>query len=198
MFYRMDRGPALHEQAADSLAFIRTTMARSASFTAVPGVGGATMGVVACAAAAVAGRQADGVVWLLTWLLAAVIAAPIGLAAMAQKARRYGVPLWSASGRRFAQGFVPALVAAAVLTAALARIGRFDLLPATWLLLYGVGIIAGGAASLPVLAWLGGAFMAFGVAAAFTPVTFGDLWLAAGFGGLQIAFGILIARKHGG
>jgi hypothetical protein len=25
-----------------------------------------------------------------------------------------------------------------------------------------------------------------------------DLWLGAGFGGLQILFGILIARNHGG
>lgn len=192
------QGAALHEQAAESLAFIRTTMARSASFTAVPGVGGAAMGTVACVAAIVAVREADRVVWLLTWFLAAAVAAPIGLTAMARKARRHGVPLWSAAGRRFAQGFIPALIAGAFLTAALARAGRFDLLPATWLMLYGVGITAGGAASIPLLAWLGGAFIACGAGAAFTPTGWADAWLGAGFGGLQILFGIVIARKHGG
>ena len=191
-------GAALHEQAAESLAFIRTTMARSASFTAVPGAGGVAMGVVACVAAIVAARQADGVLWLLTWMLAATVAAPIGFAAMARKARRHRVPLWSAAGRRFAQGFVPAILAGAILTAALVRDGRIDLLPATWLMLYGVGITAGGAASIPLLAWLGGAFIACGAGAAFTPIWWADAWLGAGFGGLQILFGIVIARKHGG
>jgi multisubunit Na+/H+ antiporter MnhG subunit len=191
----MDR---LDEQAAESLAFIRTTMARSASFTAVPGAGGVVMGVIACVAAIVAARQPDPVVWLLTWLLAAAVAAPIGVAAMARKARRHGLPLWSASGRRFAQALVPALVAGAVLTVALTRAGHIDLLPPVWLLLYGVGILGGGAASLPVLAWLGAAFMVFGAAAAWTPAWLGDTWMAAGFGGLQIVFGIVIARTHGG
>jgi hypothetical protein len=108
------------------------------------------------------------------------------------------VPLWSAAGRRFAQGFVPALVAGAMLTAALVRAGRFELLPAMWLMLYGVGITAGGASSIPLLAWLGAAFIACGAGAAFTPARWADMWLAAGFGGLQILFGIVIARKHGG
>jgi hypothetical protein len=49
----------LHEHAADSLAFIRATMARSATFTAVPGQGGIVMGVIGIAAAAVASQTTD-------------------------------------------------------------------------------------------------------------------------------------------
>jgi hypothetical protein len=117
---------------------------------------------------------------------------------MCAKARRYDISLGSAAGRRFAQGFVPALAAGAVLTVALVNTGRFDLLPAVWLLLYGAGVLAGSTSSVPVLAWLGAAFMALGAAAAFTSAAWRDVWLAAGFGGLQMIFGAVIVRNHGG
>ena len=191
-------GVALNERAIESLEFIRTTMARSAPFTAVPGRGGIAMGFVALAAAAAGARTRNNWQWLAIWLLAALSAAPLGFVAMRWKARRYGLTLWSAAGRRFAQGFVPALVAGAVLSAALINAGRFDLLPATWLLLYGAGVLAGATASVAVLAWLGAAFMVLGVAAAVTGSAWRDLWLGAGFGGLQMIFGVIIARKHGG
>jgi hypothetical protein len=187
----------LHEHAADSLAFIRATMARSATFTAVPGHGGIVMGVIGIAAAAVASQTADPQAWLTVWLLAAVVAVGIGLAAMQVKARRHQVAVWSASGRRFAQGFVPALAGGAVITAALVRAGTFDLRPSVWLLLYGAGILAGATASVPILTWLGAALMGLGAAASLVG-RFGDLWLAVGFGGLHIVFGFIIARKHGG
>jgi hypothetical protein len=187
----------LHEHAADSIAFIRATMARSVAFTAVPGVGGIGMGVVGLAAAAAASQVADRQAWLAIWLAAAVMAGAVGLVAMQIKARRHDVAIWSASGRRFAQGFLPSLVAGAALTAALVPRGAYDLLPAVWLLLYGAGVLAGATASVPVLTWLGVALMALG-AAASPAGRFGDLWLAAGFGGLHIVFGFIIARKHGG
>jgi hypothetical protein len=187
----------LHEHAADSLAFIRATMARSVAFTAVPGVGGIGMGVVGLAAAAAASQVADRQAWLAIWLAAAVAAGAAGLVAMQIKARRHDVAIWSASGRRFAQGFLPSLVAGAALTAALVPMGAYDLLPAVWLLLYGAGVLAGATASVPVLTWLGVALMALGAAASLAG-RFGDLWLAAGFGGLHIVFGFIIARKHGG
>jgi uncharacterized membrane protein HdeD (DUF308 family) len=173
-------------------------MARSASFTAVPGRGGIAMGVIGVAAAVVARRQPDAARWLLTWLVAAVVAVPVGVAAMIVKARRYGVPLLSPAGRRFAQGFLPAMLAAAMLTAMLVRAQAFAFLPPTWLLLYGAGVMAGGAASVTLLAWIGVAFIACGIAAALTPAAWNDLWLGIGFGVVQIVSGFIIARKHGG
>jgi hypothetical protein len=41
-------------------------------------------------------------------------------------------------------------------------------------------------------------FMAVGIAAIVTPQEWGTAWLGIGFGGLQIGFGIHIARHHGG
>ena len=194
----VQRGASLNERAIESLEFIRTTMARSAPFTAVPGRGGIAMGTVALVAASLGAREQDDWRWLPIWLAAAVIAVPLGVVAMRWKASRYGIALWSAAGRRFAQGFVPAVAAGGILSMALATSGRFDLVPATWLLLYGAGVLAGSTASVPVLAWLGAAFMGLGVGALLTGSAWRDLWLGAGFGGLQIAFGIIIARKHGG
>ena len=189
---------AMHERAAESIEFIRETMVRSASFTAVPGQGGIVMGGIGVLTAVMASRAETPERWLATWLVAAVVAAPIGLAATIVKAKRHHVALWSASGRRFMQGFLPALVAGAALTLALVRADRVELLPPTWLLLYGAGILAGATASISVLTWVGALFMALGVGAVATVGQWPDVWLGAGFGGLQIIFGIIIMRKHGG
>ena len=191
-------GVALNERAMESLEFIRTTMARSAPFTAVSGSGGIAMGLLAIAAALVARSAGSNEQWLAIWIGCAVIAVPVGFALMRAKARRYELALWSAAGRRFAQGFLPAIVGGAVLTVALVRADAIELVPAAWLLLYGAGVLAGSSSSVPVLAWLGALFMAFGTFALFTPPEWRDLWLAAGFGILQIAFGAYIARNHGG
>lgn len=189
---------AMHERAAESIEFIRETMVRSASFTAVPGQGGMVMGVIGLVAAGFGIYAPTPRAWLGTWLVAATMAAPIGLVATIVKARRNNVALWSASGRRFMQGFLPALVAGAALTWALVRAERVELLAPTWLLLYGAGILAGATASIPVLTWLGAEFMLLGCGAVLTGGRWADVWLGAGFGGLQIVFGIIIARKHGG
>ncbi|HLG58777.1 MAG TPA: hypothetical protein VI485_25755 [Vicinamibacterales bacterium] len=189
---------AMHERAAESIEFIRETMVRSASFTAVPGQGGMAMGVIGVVAALAGGRAETPREWLATWLIAAVVAAPIGLVATIVKARRNTVALWSASGRRFMQGFLPALVAGAALTWSLVSAGRIELLAPMWLLLYGAGILAGATASISVLTWLGAEFMLLGCGAVLTGGRWTDLWLGAGFGGLQIVYGVIIARKHGG
>ena len=191
-------GVALNERAIESLEFIRTTMARSAPFTAVSGAGGMAMGVLALVAAALARSSSSNEQWLTVWVLSAAVAVPVGFVLMRAKARRHELALWSAAGRRFAQGFVPAIAAGAVLTFGLVRADAIDLVPAVWLLLYGAGVLAGSSSSVPVLAWLGALFMVLGVVSLFTPPVLRDLWLAAGFGALQIGFGAYIARNHGG
>ena len=191
-------GVALNERAMESLEFIRTTMARSAPFTAVSGSGGIAMGILAMVAAAVASSSSSDEQWLATWIVCAAVAVPVGFLLMRAKARRYELAIWSAAGRRFAQGFVPSIAAGAVLTFALVRADAIDLVPAAWLLLYGAGVLAGSSSSVPVLAWLGTLFMVLGGVSLFTPPEWRDLWLAAGFGVLQMAFGAYIARNHGG
>ena len=189
---------ALTDRATESLDFIRSTMARSAPFTAVPGRGGVGMGAVGLIAAWIAANQQTPAAWLLTWIVAAAAAAAIGLFSMWRKAQAAGMPLWSAAGRRFAQAFVPALAAGAALTAAAALDGRESHLAGTWLLLYGAAVIAAASASVRVLTTFGALLMTLGTVALALPPSFGTWCLALGFGVLHVVFGLVIARNHGG
>ena len=71
-------------------------------------------------------------------------------------------------------------------------------LPGCWLLLYGVSGATGGALSVRVVPVMGVLFMALGVAAFIAPSGWGNIFMAAGFGGLHIIFGATIARHYGG
>src|SRR4026209_48995 len=92
---------ALHDHAMDNLRYIRETIERAGSFTAVPGIGGMLLGATAVAAAWIATHQAAGSGWLAVWLAESVIAAMIGIAGTAMKSRRAKLPLISGPGRKF-------------------------------------------------------------------------------------------------
>ena len=189
---------SIQDRAKDDLRFIRRAMERSGTFTAVPGLGGAGMGVVGVVAAAIASFQPTAERWLATWLGAAAIAFAIGLTAMLRKASRAGIPLTGAVGRRFALSLSAPLAAGAALTAGLAMAGNWSMMPAVWLLLYGTGVVTGGALSVPVVAVAGFCFMFLGVVALVTPPAWGNVWLGLGFGVVHMTFGLYVARKHGG
>jgi hypothetical protein len=187
----------LHSQAIDHLQYIRRTMEGAASFTAVPGIGGIVMGASALLAASIANRSPTDR-WLAIWIAEGMIALAIGLIFAHRKARRTQVELFSRPARKFMLAVAPALVAGAVITSALARASHPEFLPGCWLLLYGAGISAAGAFSVRIVPVMGTCFLLLGALASFSPPAWGDAWLAAGFGGLHILFGILIARRHGG
>jgi hypothetical protein len=195
---RRDEPTELHDRAMDNLRFIRETMERAASFTAVSGWGAVVIGVMALAAAWVASRQPSAERWVAVWMAAALLAMTTGGWATAWKARQARMPLLSGPGRKFALSLVPALVAGAVLTGVLYRAGMVFALPGVWLLLYGTGIVTAGAFSAPVVPVMGVCFMVLGGGALFGPAAWGDAFMAAGFGGLHVVFGALIARRYGG
>src|SRR2546429_325668 len=126
----------LRDRAVDDLRFIRQTMERAGSFTAVPGWGQVAVGATALAAAFLAARQPSA--------------------------------------------------------------GHWHALPGAWLLLYGTGFVTGGAFSVRIVPVMGLCFMLAGAVALFGPAAWGNWVLAAGFGGLHIVFGGIIARRYGG
>jgi hypothetical protein len=185
-------------RAADHLRYIRETMERAAEFTAVPGWGGVAMGLTALAAAFVASRQATPRAWLGVWLVEALIAVAIAAPTAATKAHRANSALFSGPGRKFLLSFAPPIVAGGLLTYALFQAGAVSILPGVWLLLYGTAIVTGGAFSVRVVPIMGLCLMLFGAAALLAPAAWGDAFMAAGFGVVQIAFGLWIARNYGG
>ncbi|HVA00566.1 MAG TPA: hypothetical protein VMV34_02825 [Terriglobia bacterium] len=188
----------LEAHALDNLRFIRETMEGASSFTAVPGWGGMLMGVTALVAAFIASLQPNASLWLGVWVVEAAVSCLIGAVAMMQKARKADTPLLSQPGRRFALSLAPPLAAGALLTLVLFRAGSVAVLPGLWLLLYGAGVVTGGAFSVRVVPAMGVAFMVLGAAALFSPAAWGGLFMAAGFGGLHLIFGAIIAWRYGG
>jgi hypothetical protein len=188
----------IHSHALDNLRYIRETMERAGSFTAVPGWGGFLMGLTALAAALLASRQRSQQAWLEVWLIEGAVAVAIGVLAMHRKAKSAHLSLWSTPARKFLFSFAPATAAGAVLTFGLYRAGMISAIPGVWLLLYGTGVVTGGTFSVPAVPIMGLCFMLEGAFAVFAPIQWSDILLAAGFGGLHIVFGIVIARRYGG
>jgi hypothetical protein len=189
---------ALDDRARDNLRFIRETMERAGSFTAVPGWGGVAMGITALGAAAIASFQGSPLAWLVTWMLEAGIAIAIASWTTFTKARHSGASLFSGPGRRFVYSFAPPIFAGALLTIVLLRQGLTSTIPGMWLVLYGTAVVTGGAFSIRIVPLMGLCFMVLGAVALFSPSSWSNILLAVGFGGFHILFGGVIASKYGG
>jgi len=194
----VERDPALSDRALDNLRFIRETMERAGTFTAISGWGIVAVGVLAMVAAAVA-HMRPTVEWRVgTWVVTAAACIALSMWATARKARRSDVSMVSGPAQKLALAFSPAMLVGALLTVALLRTGANDLLPAVWLLLYGTAVVAGGAFSVRIIPVMGVCFMILGALALFAPPTVGDWLMVGGFGVVHVVFGIQIARRHGG
>jgi hypothetical protein len=190
--------PALHERAMDNLKYIRETMERATAFTAISGWGLVGIGTTALAAAAVSVPQKTFKAWLTVWVAEAVIALLIAGWSMDRKARAAKMPLLSGPGRKVAFSLSPPLFAGAIVTVVLYRAGLINPIPGLWLLLYGTGVVTGGMFSVNAVPIMGLCFMALGAAAFLAPPELANWLMAAGFGGLHIIFGVIIARRYGG
>jgi len=194
--------PALHERAMDNLQYIRETMERATAFTGISGWGQVAIGITALAAAFIAAflsaQQKSFKSWLAVWVAEAVIALLIAGWSMDRKARAVKMPLLSGPGRKVAFSLSPPIFAGGIVTVVLYRAGLTNAIPGLWLLLYGTGVVTGGMFSVSAVPIMGLCFMALGAAAFLAPAGFANWFMAAGFGGLHIVFGVIIARRYGG
>jgi hypothetical protein len=182
----------------DNLRFIRETMERAGTFTAVSGWGQVVIGLTAIIAALTAAQAANAATWMAIWLAEAGIAGGISVASMAIKSHAANMPLFSGPVRKLVLSFSPPILAGSVLTLAVYDVLGLPRIAAMWMLLYGAGVISAGTYSVRIVPVMGSAFMVAGAVAFFTPVSWMTGMMIGSFGGLHILFGILIARRHGG
>ncbi len=187
----------IDRRAADNLRFIRDTMERAASFTAVPGWGGVLIGLSALGAGVLAAGLPTHRAFLI-WLAESAVASLLAFLAVRLKSKRLDLSLHTKAARRALLSFVPPLIAGAVLTVVLYRLDQLIILPGLWLLLYGAAVVTGGAFSVRIVPVMGLCFMLVGAASLASPLAWGNWFLIFGFGLLHIVFGVVIARRHGG
>ena len=194
---RRSTPPEMQERAMDNLRYIRETMERAGTFTAVSGWGEVVIGCTAIVAALVASRLTL-VGWVATWLVEAAVAAAIAIVFMTAKARAAAMPLLSGPVRKLVLSFSPPMLVGVLLTVLFVRLRLEGLLPGSWMLLYGTGVVTAGTYSVPIVPVMGMAFMSLGTLALFAPPSWATALMIAGFGALHIVFGTLIARRYGG
>ncbi|HKZ81103.1 MAG TPA: hypothetical protein VJ124_22725 [Pyrinomonadaceae bacterium] len=189
--------PALHERAMDNLRYIRETMERASAFTGISGWGEVAIGCTAVVAALFAAQQTQFKHWLMIWVAEGAVALLIAGWSMDRKARSLNMPLLNGPGRKVIFSLSPPIFAGGLLTVVLYHAGLTNFIPGVWLLLYGTGVVTGGMFSVPAVPIMGLCFMSLGAASFFAPIA-ADWFMAAGFGGLHVIFGVLIARRYGG
>lgn len=210
-----ESSPDLGRVRAD-LDYIRQTLEQAGTFSAVSGAGVAVAGIIGCVASALSwwwlGQSYGPRVWraaaaagpwrpayagpfLVIWVAAVALAAPLALWALYHKGRKWRLPLRRGPTGRALRSMAPGWLAAALLTLALAVHGAPQWLPGTWLLLAGLALLSAATFSTPPVRWLGRGLAVLGVVAFFLPSPAVTLaCLALGFGVLHLIAGWWIAR----
>jgi hypothetical protein len=170
-------------------------MERSTRYTNLSGHAGIAAGVLTLLGSVL--RYWYHTPFLPTWLgvlLAACVANVLFAAGMA---RANGESLWTRQAQTVLLSLAPAFAAGLVLTAVLARMGLFLLLPGVWMLLWGVGALAMSFFTLRIISLLGVAFMTAGTMALFAPPANDALSMAISFGAIHLVYGgVLFAARH--
>ncbi|MFP6840619.1 MAG: hypothetical protein VB962_13725 [Pseudohongiellaceae bacterium] len=194
-----------NQQDLENLQFIRKTMERSSTVTSVSGIGVMAMGVIGSIGAYLAPLQTREEAWVYTWLAIAALGCVTGFGSTWYQSRSRAPATRLSALRRFGLALAPPILAACVLTDIFIRTGQFELMPGTWMLLYGAGVITAGALSISLIPVMGSVFMLLGAIGLY----FADAWnvpvwqhmasmdfyLAAVFGGIHLLFGAIIAVK---
>src|SRR5579872_581381 len=151
----LDNTVALERHALGTLRYIRASI-EAAGLFAVPGSAGIAMGAVGLLAALTVSIPALAPHWFGIWVLAGIGAFACGSALIVHQSIRHGAVLYRGPARKFAACLLPPLLAGAALTFELRHIGALQLVPGTWLLLYGCAVMAAGTLTVPPVSVMGG------------------------------------------
>lgn len=202
------------ERAAKELTVIRQLMERPLRFSTMSGLSGILAGLAAlggCAADWAISASchptlafwADAGVWACVFVFAL---AGVLILTRIREARQ-GMPFWSPVKRRILMTILPPFLAGVGLTAVLAArswhpqvLGAWGLIPALWMLTYGLALWQVGDFAPGEVRVLGVAFLVSSLAAAWwcqdSPWSYGSLGVT--FGGYHIVYGTVVWIRHGG
>lgn len=203
------------EKAFSELKIIRQLMERPIRYSTTSGLSGLWAGAMA-----LLGLAADFLVsvhyagqphvamWITLVVWACVLVAAVaGVWLLTRRRERpAGMPAWSSIKTRILRTILPPFVAGAGLTLIIVfrwyfRIdNHWQLIPAIWMLFYGVALWQVGEFSVCEVRVLGAAFILAGLAAGAVPALYDNPYLALGasFGGFHLAYGAIVWKRYGG
>jgi len=197
------------DEARDHLRVIRQTMERSTQYSTLSGWSGILIGLTALAGvwltrAIVGGRvvtldavRADSGQLAVVWGMALVMAVAIEFLCNKRRAASVGKRVVSRLGAHILLAATPAFFSGAVLTLFFYQHNLVPYILGIWMLFYGLAICAVGLFSVRPVTYLGSAFVASGAITLLAPVATHLYLMAVTFGGFHIAYGIIMARRHG-
>lgn len=205
------------ERAAEELKVLRQLMERPIRFSTMSGLSGIWAGAMALVGLGldvyVTGLYRDRPDVGLA--LSAAVWAGVFVAALAgvllltrRRERKQGMPAWSGVKARILKTILPPFVGGVGLTGIIllrwwlsgtqGGEAQFDLVPAIWMLFYGIALWQVGEFAPAEVRALGAAFVLAGLASA----AFFQAWpyqaLGATFGGFHLIYGIIVWIRYGG
>ena len=200
------------EKAAENLAVIRQLMERPVRYSTMSGPAGILAGL-----AALGGLAADKYFWSLhsaetaLWINMCVWAGVfmVALAGVLVLTRLreipQGMPWWSPVKRRILTTVLPPFVAGVGLTLAIAYRwyvadgpNQWGLIPAVWMLFYGVACWQVGEFSILEIRIMGVAFLVAGLIVGAFFHNAPHLTIGLTFGGFHVVYGVAVWIRHGG
>ena len=200
-------------KASEELKVIRELMERPIKYSTQSGLAGIIAGLAALGGlgfdiynSLCAKTLVEAIWWnMLVWLGVLVVAIAGVLIMTRIREKKRGMPLWSNVKTRILRTILPPFVAGVGLTFAIIyqwyRTGddfQWYLIPAIWMLFYGVACWQVGEFSVPEIRVLGIAFILAGLCTAMFFQTRPYMALGITFGGFHLIYGTIVSLRHGG
>jgi hypothetical protein len=202
-----------HPDAADNLDFIRKTIEAAGTYTNLPAGADISAGIISLAGCAVTFQRlgtdklsninaialTDVRFLALVWSLVLVLSATVAVALSIRAARKNHLPAWTSLASRLFLSQIPTVFVAGVLTVALTARGMYEVIPAVWLLGYGVIAFSFSYFTGSEHRIQSSIFLSLGTVATFANGSQGLLLLAVGFGALHLICGLMrLLKSRGG
>lgn len=201
----------------NTLHEIRDMMERSSRFISLSGLSGVFAGLYALIGAGIAfvylkldfyqpayydylygDKQAiknTGLFFITTAMAVLLAAIATGIYLTTRKAKKQGLPIWTATSKRLVTSMAIPLIAGGLFCLALIYHQGFAMIAPATLIFYGLALINGSKYTLHDVHYLGICEIALGIAGAFF-TGYGLLLWAIGFGILHIVYGTLMYLKY--